>query len=232
MICPYCHTDHSNPKTDAHCNNDMLKRSTLAGSYHYHFYDPNHPLAKVSKSLKGMVDLSRHLTSIRRGQWLEPQEIVHFVNGDVRDFSPENLAVGSKLRASTSVIRICVVCGKEYKVVRSHIERRHTCSEVCRLKRSERFSVDPDELLVSVWTESVLELSHSLMVSDKAIEKRCKKFGIAKPPRGYWAMLKQGMYTHENALLALGWSRGQIADLDHKLGGAKARLQPAKLKKV
>ena len=24
-------------------------------------------------------------------------------------------------------------------------------------------------------------------VSDKAIEKRCKKFGIEKPPRGYWA---------------------------------------------
>jgi hypothetical protein len=33
-------------------------------------------------------------------------------------------------------------------------------------------------------------IAKELGVSDKAVEKQCKKLGIAKPPRGYWQKLK------------------------------------------
>lgn len=44
-----------------------------------------------------------------------------------------------------------------------------------------------EELEKLVWSTSCSKLSQQLGVSDKAIEKRCKKLGISKPPRGYWA---------------------------------------------
>ena len=43
-----------------------------------------------------------------------------------------------------------------------------------------------EELEKLVWEMPTLQLSKKLGVSDKAIEKRCKKFGIIKPSRGYW----------------------------------------------
>lgn len=38
-----------------------------------------------------------------------------------------------------------------------------------------------------VWKMSTVKVAHHYGVSDKAVEKRCKKYGIEKPPRGYWA---------------------------------------------
>ena len=225
MKCQYCHTNHSDPHADTLCTEQLLQRSSFIGGYRYYFHDPHHPLAKDVKSLRGMVDLSRHLVSVRHGKWLEPQQIVHFENGDAKDLSADNLSIGHKRGNSPSVVRKCVVCGNKYEVPFSHTSRRFTCSDVCGYKRQERFQTDPDQLLVSVWEQSVLELSHEMKVSDKAIEKRCKKYGVPKPPRGYWAMLTQGSYTHERALLTLGWKKEQIEELNVRLEEAEKHLQ-------
>ncbi len=45
------------------------------------------------------------------------------------------------------------------------------------------------ELESMLWQESTTKIAARLGVSDKAIEKKCKKLGISKPPRGYWAKL-------------------------------------------
>ncbi|BAY88714.1 MULTISPECIES: hypothetical protein [unclassified Tolypothrix] len=42
-----------------------------------------------------------------------------------------------------------------------------------------------------IWETSVLEVSHKFGVSDVAVAKWCKKYGIPKPPRGYWAKKNQ-----------------------------------------
>lgn len=46
-----------------------------------------------------------------------------------------------------------------------------------------------EDLEKLIWEKSAVQLSKELGVSDKAIEKRCKKLEIQKPPRGYWAKL-------------------------------------------
>lgn len=46
-----------------------------------------------------------------------------------------------------------------------------------------------EELAKLVWDVPCSILASQLGVSDKAIEKRCKKYSIAKPERGYWAKL-------------------------------------------
>lgn len=73
-------------------------------------------------------------------------------------------------------------CGKCNKP----INRR---SKHCGLCKTDDKIIWPsnEELAVLVWNVPCAQLAVDLGVSDKAIEKRCKKFQIAKPPRGYWA---------------------------------------------
>lgn len=49
--------------------------------------------------------------------------------------------------------------------------------------------IDSEELRNLVWEKPTTEIAKMLGVSDKAVEKRCKKLGIPKPPRGYWGRL-------------------------------------------
>jgi hypothetical protein len=66
------------------------------------------------------------------------------------------------------------------------INRRSSRCSDC--KTDEKISwPSKDELEKLVWSIPCSQLSKELGVSDKAIEKRCKKLGISKPPRGYWA---------------------------------------------
>lgn len=44
-----------------------------------------------------------------------------------------------------------------------------------------------EELAKLIWEQSTAQLAKQFGVSDKAVEKWCKFYGIPKPPRGYWA---------------------------------------------
>jgi hypothetical protein len=37
-----------------------------------------------------------------------------------------------------------------------------------------------------LWDKPTSTIAKELGVSDKAVEKFCKKYGLQKPPRGYW----------------------------------------------
>jgi len=118
----------------------------------------------------------------------------------------------------------CCICGKPFTESASHVKRRVTCSVKCRIAYSKRFEVTADNLLIAVWERSTLRIAELFGVSDKAIEKRCKKLGVIKPPRGYWAMLEQGGATHAAALQKLGWDAKQIHALDRRLANARSRI--------
>jgi hypothetical protein len=101
-----------------------------------------------------------------------------------------------------------------------------TCSIFCRIPWQRQFEIDPDDLLLAVWTEPVRDISASFDVSDKAIEKRCKRLGVVKPPRGYWAKIQNGI-PHREALFELGWLWEEIEELGERLAVAEesARAQ-------
>ena len=44
-----------------------------------------------------------------------------------------------------------------------------------------------EQLEKMVWERSTTTIAKELGVSDNAVAKQCKKLGISKPPRGYWA---------------------------------------------
>lgn len=49
-----------------------------------------------------------------------------------------------------------------------------------------KFDISKEELEKLVWEKPTERIGRDFGVSGKAVEKRCKKFGIEKPPRGYW----------------------------------------------
>lgn len=114
----------------------------------------------------------------------------------------------------------CAVCGDPVQVSASHVPRRVTCSIFCRIPWQRQFEINPEDLLLAVWSEPVRAIAASFDVSDKAIEKRCKRLNVPKPPRGYWAKIQNGI-PHREALFELGWLWEEIEELGEKLAVAE-----------
>lgn len=57
-----------------------------------------------------------------------------------------------------------------------------------KVKRPSR-----EELGKLLWDKPTVQLAKEFGVTDKAIEKWAKSYGLSKPPRGYWAKLKVNM---------------------------------------
>ena len=80
--------------------------------------------------------------------------------------------------------RICANCdkplGRKQKVY---------CSADCMTAARDP-AVDPDMLRELVWEMPTTQVAARFGISDVAIAKWCKKYGIEKPPRGYWARVR------------------------------------------
>ncbi len=100
-------------------------------------------------------------------------------------------------REPRQVTKICVRCKKPFTVPAAHQDRRKHCSVLCCALDRRLFEVTTEELYALVWSRPTTEVARLFGVSDKAIEKRCKRLGIPKPPRGYWLQIyREQQHTH------------------------------------
>lgn len=74
-------------------------------------------------------------------------------------------------------------CGKQIQL------KSLQCYKCMSLSYEKIVWPSKEELEKLVWEKSTLQLSKELGVSDKAVENKCKKYGIKKPERGYWAKI-------------------------------------------
>lgn len=86
----------------------------------------------------------------------------------------------------------CPICGNTFMVPAKdkNKQKKICCSLICS-KVAARKVVRPDKesLVKMVWQEPTSNLAKKFGVSDVAIAKWCKRYGISKPPRGYWAKI-------------------------------------------
>lgn len=140
-------------------------------------------------------------------EWNGIQLSLHIdhINGDWRNNTPENLQfLCPNCHSQTESY-----CGKKNKredklcpcgVV---IKRRSTNCKKCCYKnktytggrgriRSGQIRLNPtkDILEKLVWEKPTTHIAKDYGVSDKAVNKWCKKYNISKPPRGYWTKFK------------------------------------------
>lgn len=89
-------------------------------------------------------------------------------------------------------VKTCKVCSVEFKedTKTGEGKGKYFCSDECYRKSLVKFEITSEELKELIWKYPTTTVAKMLGVSDKAIENRCKKYNIDKPPRGYWAKQK------------------------------------------
>lgn len=147
---------------------------------------------------------------------LKEGEVVHHLDENRANNSPDNLLVLSapmhgKLHSwlnknnitpteeyskqiNTGCVR-CRVCEKPINFGSFYCSEKCKCdSEKGSGALSKKYThPTKEELQELVLDKPTTKIAEQFGVSDKAIEKLCKKLGVEKPPRGYWTKLQNGV---------------------------------------
>ena len=65
--------------------------------------------------------------------------------------------------------------------------KTHSCSFGSVVEARRKFNPTKEDLEKAVWSLPTTKVARFYGVSDTAVAKRCRLFGIKKPPRGYWS---------------------------------------------
>ena len=134
------------------------------------------------------------------GRKLEANECVHHIDRNRTNNSIENLQLMTMSdhtllhaiedRGYVAEKRQCLSCSSRFLV--STTSGQKYCKSSCASGAREKFDISKEDLLFLVWSIPTVEVARILGVSDVAVSKRCKRYNIEKPPRGYWAKVHSG----------------------------------------
>lgn len=151
----------------------------------------------------GQVLEHREVASSKIGRRMSPAEVVHHVDELKTNNDPSNLVVFSTqadhnrfhhggtlvdngdgtFTCSSNLEVIKCLCGKI-------MDHKHRVCMDCHLKRISERIPNKEELQSLVWEVPSVQIGPMFGVSDRMIGKWCEKYGISKPPRGYWSKMK------------------------------------------
>lgn len=170
--------------------NEIQGRETTMDSNGYILvYWPQHPDAHQN----GYVPRSRLVMENKLGRKLGRGEHVYHLDLDPANDDPDNLTLEPPKKLPTIT---CPVCNKQFHQTNARI--RH-CSPECGHIASHRCKHPTKKMLQwMVWDRPTMDVARHFGVSDKAVEKWCKRLGVSKPGRGYWAKVHAGKIKHKN----------------------------------
>jgi hypothetical protein len=153
-------------------------------------YEPTHSLANNSgKVYEHIYVMVEHI-----GRELKPDECIHHKDRNRSNNGIDNLQLMTKSehmelhqREDNGCVKLsttCPICGNVVNFTEN--VKKVFCSRICSSKARRKFEVGKEELKQMVWQMPMSKLSELLGVSDVTIAKRCKHYGIEKPPTGYW----------------------------------------------
>jgi len=127
------------------------------------------------------------------GEWRGKKILleVDHIDGDWKNNTPENLRflcpnchsqTGNFLKKKTH--KYCS-CGEIIKTKQA--KKCKICGQKEHIKNRKVERPSKEILEKLVWQKSSVEIAMEYGVSDTAIVKWCRSYGISKPPRGYWA---------------------------------------------
>lgn len=155
-------------------------------------------------SKNGRVWQHHHVMCEHIGRPLRDDECVHHIDRNRANNDLSNLMLMTKSEHSALHARedgrsqpkadiVCANCGSVFFAPVG--DERKFCSVVCSDAGRQMFSIDADLLAALVWEKPLRDIAKEFGVSDVAVAKRCKKFGIHRPGRGYWASVRSKQNT-------------------------------------
>jgi len=177
--------------------NKKIEISGINNGYQY-FIDYEHPLATGNS---GRVYLHRHIASIKISRWVTGNEHVHHIDENKLNNDEVNLEVLSDLEHRRLHWKERNNLPDDYEWFDSEIIPCNWCSELFQTKykdhmycsiscgslaQPQKFPIDKDILSELIWKMPATEIAKIYGCSDKTIGKKCNRYNITKPPRGYW----------------------------------------------
>lgn len=163
------------------------------------------------KKHKGLDYIYRIIAGEKLNRTLKRSEVVHHLDLDSENNDPSNLIVFhsqsehrrfhayncnknhlKQLDDGSYVTEfyeyICEYCHKTFYSAEKRKSDHIYCSQECAKNNRTTNSLIPskEELEKLVWSSPSSIVAKKFNVSDKSIEKWCKKYGLEKPGRGYW----------------------------------------------
>lgn len=141
-------------------------------------YEPDHASSMKSKNWRGYVYEHRFVVEKSIGRCLDKNEVVHHINGDKKDNRLCNLEIltrssHAKHHVTKTKEKRCETCGKVLKNKRS--SRCRKCRGIYS-RKVERPS--KQTLMNEIENESFVSLGKKYGVSDNAVRKWAKAYGI------------------------------------------------------
>jgi hypothetical protein len=110
---------------------------------------------------------------------------------DIIGIYPKHLKRKSDFVQYKTYEHTCEVCS----IIFMGTKDQKNCSNECVKSINKKFEISKEDLEKLVWEIPTEKIGKQFGVSGKAIEKRCKSFGITKPGRGYWAKKKSNQQS-------------------------------------
>jgi hypothetical protein len=124
---------------------------------------------------------------------------LHHINGDSYDNRLENLCIlcpNCHTQTDTFVGRhrskkvFACVCGAK---IHRKSKMCHSCANsINACQQKPKANIAKEDLAKLVWEKPTSQIANDLGISDTTVKKYCKRFGISKPPRGYWQKVAFG----------------------------------------
>ncbi len=89
------------------------------------------------------------------------------------------------------ITKCCLTCKSDF--ITKNEQQKFCCAKCRSISQQVINRPSKDELYKLVWDKPTIQVAEQFGVSDKAVEKWCKSYGIEKPGNGYWTKKKYGL---------------------------------------
>lgn len=187
----------------ANYNKEIIVKKDKTSGYEY-FFDKQHPLS----SKYGKVYYHRHVYSLKINEWVSSSLVVHHKDGNKQNNSQSNLsAISRRLHNrvhaiergwTLTSIKNCKYCGEKFISVNGSCFCKLSCSSSHHLVGLNNL-ITKEELQKLVWEIPTTDIAKRFNCSDVAIYKLCKRLGVEKPSRGYWAKKRSKIKNYQQS---------------------------------
>ncbi len=177
------------------------------GAYDFHHLDPTKKNFNISRNMTKSIEMLKH--EVDKCKLLCKNCHAETHNEDYKNRTEKRVIKYNinKLKDVDKQINLDIKELKVYRprVLQSVVERECSC---CHAKTYNKFYCsgkcsaldnrkvnrpDKETLHKLLWEKSTVQIAKQYGVSDKAVAKWAKSYGIDKPPRGYWGFLRRSV---------------------------------------